>query len=61
MNLDRAFRQGGGTLDGLDFFRVGIDERLVGQIDAAELEPVAFRGGTQRERNLLPGVERGAF
>ena len=61
VDLHRALGQGGGALDGLHLVHIGIDERLVGQIDAAELETVAFRGGFERERDLLPGVERGAL
>ena len=61
VNLDGAFRESGGALDGLDLFHIGIDEGLVGQIDAAELESVTFRRGLEREGDLLAGVEGSAF
>ena len=38
-----------------------IDEGLVRQINAAEFETVAFRGGFEGEGDFRAGVERGAF
>ena len=61
VNLDGAFGESGGAFDGLDFVDVGIDEGLVGDIDAAEFEAVVFRGGLEGEGDLASGVERGAF
>jgi len=61
VNLDGAFGEGCGAFDGLDFVDIGIDEGLVGDIDAAELEAVVFRGGLEGEGDLASGVERGAF
>lgn len=42
---DRAFGEGRGALNRLHFGDVGIDERFVGEIDAAESEAMAFRCG----------------
>lgn len=56
-----AFGEGGGAFDGLDFRDAGVDEGLVGEIDAAELEAVAFGGGFQSEGDFFSGVEGGAF
>ena len=61
VDLDGAFGEGGGALDGLDLVDVGIDEGLVGDVDAAELEAVVFGGGLEGEADLASGVERGAF
>jgi hypothetical protein len=61
VDLHRTFGEGGGPLDGLDFFHIGVDERLVWEIDAAELEAVTFRCGFDGQADFLPGVERGAF
>jgi len=61
VHLDGAFGEGGGALDGLHFVGVCGDERLVREVDAAELEAVAFGGGFEGEGDLGSGVEGGAF
>ena len=59
VHLDRAFGEGGGALDGLDVVDIGVDEGLVGEVDAAELEAV-FRCRLQGQGDLFAGVERGS-
>jgi hypothetical protein len=53
VDLHRALGQGGGALDGLDLVHVRGDEGLVRQIDAAELETVAFRSGLDGEGDFF--------
>ncbi len=61
VDADGALGKGGGALDGLDFGDAGVDEGLVGEVDAAEFEAVAFWGGLQCESDFCSGVEGGAF
>ena len=61
VDLHRAFGQGGRAFDRLDLIDIGIDEGLVGQIDAAEFEAMAIGCGFEGEGDLLSGVERGSF
>lgn len=57
VNADGAFGEGGGAFDGLDFGDAGVDEGFVGEVDAAELEAVAFGSGLQSESDFFSGVE----
>jgi hypothetical protein len=61
VNLYRAFSQSGGTLDGLNLIDIGVDEGLIGKIDAAEFEAVIFWGGFEGEGDFFSGVERSSF
>lgn len=57
VNADRALGEGGGALDGLNFGDAGVDEGFIGEVDAAELEAIAFGSGLQRESDFFSGVE----
>ncbi len=61
VDLDAALGEGGGTLDGLHFIRIRVDERLVREIDTAEFETVVFRSGFEGECDFFSSVEGGAF
>jgi len=55
---DRAFADGGGTLDRFEIFDPGVDGRLVLQVGPFELDAVVGRRGLQLERDLFAGVQR---
>ena len=57
VDLHRAFGERGRALDRLDLVDIGIDEGLVGQVDAAKFEAMALGCGFEREGDLLSGVE----
>lgn len=59
--FDGAFCEGGGPFDSLHLFDIGVDEGLVGDVDAAEFEAMVFGGGFEGEGDFLSGVEGGAF
>ena len=61
VDADGAFGKGGGAFDGLDFGDAGVDEGLVGEVNAAEFEAVAFGSGFKSEGDFFSGVEGGAF
>ena len=61
VDLHRAFGERGRAFDALDLVDIGIDEWLVGQVDAAEFEAMALGCGFEGEGDLLSGVERGSF
>jgi len=61
VDLHRAFGECGRALDRLDLVDIGIDEGLVGQVDAAKFEAMALGCGFEGEGDLLSGVERGSF
>ena len=61
MDPHGARGQGGGPLHLLHPAHVGIDDWLVRQVDAAELESMASRGGLDGEGDLLAGMQGGAF
>ena len=60
VDLDVAFDEGGGALDGADVGGEGVDGRLVFEVGAAEFEPVVDRGRVDGEGDLFAGVERNA-
>ena len=60
VDLDAAFAEGGGALDLLDVVDVRVDGWLVGQVDALEDVAGVGRRGFDGERDVVPGVERGA-
>lgn len=61
VDLDRAFGERGRALHRLDLVDIGIDEGLVGQVDAAKFEAMALGCGFEGKGDLLSGVERGSF
>ena len=61
VDLHRAFGERGRALDGLDLVDIGIDEGLVGKVDAAKFEAMALGCGFEGKGDLLSGVERGSF
>lgn len=57
VDADGSLGEGGGAFDGLDFGDAGVDEGLVGEVNAAEFEAVAFGGGFESKGDFFSGVE----
>ena len=57
VDLHRTFGERGRALDGLDLVDIGIDEGLVGKVDAAKFEAMALGCGFEGKGDLLSGVE----
>ena len=60
VDLDVAFNQGGGALDGADVGGESVDGRPVFEVGATELEPVIDGGWVDGEGDLFAGMERNA-
>ena len=61
VNFYGAFGEGGRALDGLDLIDIGMDERLVREIDTAEFEAVVLGSGLERKRDFFPSMQGSAF
>ena len=53
VHLHIAFDDGGGALDGFDVFDSRLDDRIVRQVLAFELESVSDRSRVERERDFF--------